>query len=293
MHTSFVTSEKETETTYSAIVNYKYDLYSITKLLRDYGGDEVDSKFYEYIILPIFKQKNVMNIWDESKQWNKKWAISRELLEQNKLLYPKATKDLMKMLSQDKVFNLSYKDFIEIFQPILVKNIMLAVCEFFTDINTGKSIMRLELTIIGPDDKKMIPFEYQVNSLEEIAPIIDSIINKTIFDYGKLVINNRVKVPANKSDHINVNKEKANNLRTILLHSYIYDDESLANIKQKLRNIETIEDVTIKHDYDKKYKIIILTKNNDLELAENFYLNGLSFRKYGNIYNLIDIVEGN
>ena len=112
---SLVANETQTETTYSALVNYQYDLYSITKLLLDYGGDIVDNRFYEYLVLPIFKQKNVVNIWDESKQWNKQWALSRELLEQNKLIYPKPTKELMKILTPDKVLNLSYRNFIEIF----------------------------------------------------------------------------------------------------------------------------------------------------------------------------------
>jgi hypothetical protein len=293
MNVSFVRNEKETDTTYNAIVNYKYDLYSVIKLLRDYGGEEVDNKFYEYLILPIFKQKNVINIWGESKQWNKKWATSRNLLEHSKLLYPKATKDLITKIPDNQVLSFSYKDFIQILHPILFKNVMLAVCEFFTDINTGRSIMRVELNIITPHDRKVVPFEYQINSNEEIDSIVNNIINKTIRDYGRLVTNSADKVMEYKDDNISLSTKQSSKVRTILLHSYIYDEESLARVKHKLSNIKTIKDVTIKHDHDAKYKITIVTQDNDFALAENFYLNGLSFKKYGNIYNLIDVVKGN
>ena len=292
LNISFVSNEKETETSYSAVVNYKYDLYSMNKLLLDYGSDEVDNKFYEYLVLPIFKQKNVINIWDETRQWNKKWVLSRALLEQNKLIYPEQTKELMRILSNDKVFKLSYRNFIEIFQPRLFKKIILVVCEFFTDTNTGASVMKLDFITLGPNDKRVVPFEYRINSIEEIAHIMDRIIDKTVNDYGKLV-GNRVVEELDKKESIVADKEESSSARTIMLNSYIYDDEGSDNIRRKLKNIKTIENITIKHDYDKKYKIIITTKSNDFELAEGFYLNGLSFKKYGNIYNLIDVIEGN
>jgi len=294
LYVSWVNNEKETDEAYSAVVNYKYDLYSINKLLLDYGGVTVDNKFYEYLVLPIFKQKNTINIWDETIQWNNKWGKSRNFLEQNKILYPAKNSELIKVIRSDNIFDLSYTNFLEIFQPILIKKVMLLVCEYFTDIDTGKSFMKVDFVIIEQNHKKIIPFEYQINNIKEVPHIIDGIIKKTAGDYGKFVDNPAKRVDKEESilgENIPT-KHLVDDTRTIMLNSYIYDDEEFNIIKTKLANIKEIESFTTKHDYDRKYKIIIVTRSDDFKLAESFYLNGLSFKKYGNIYNLIDIKEG-
>jgi len=294
LYVSWVNNEKETDEAYSAVVNYKYDLYSINKLLLDYGGVTVDNKFYEYLVLPIFKQKNTINIWDETIQWNNKWGKSRNFLEQNKILYPAKNSELIKVIRSDNIFDLSYTNFLEIFQPILIKKVMLLVCEYFTDIDTGKSFMKVDFVIIEQNHKKIIPFEYQINNIKEVPHIIDGIIKKTAGDYGKFVDNPAKRVDKEESilgENIPT-KHLVDDTRTIMLNSYIYDDEEFNIIKTKLANIKEIESFTTKHDYDRKYKIIIVTRRDDFKLAESFYLNGLSFKKYGNIYNLIDIKEG-
>jgi hypothetical protein len=291
---SSIINEVETAESYSATVSYKYDLGALNKVLLAYGNHIVDEKFYEYLILPIFKQRKILNLWDETQGWNKLWAAERAALEQHRLYYPKASRALTKVLNEQNIFNYSYGNYLEAFQSILFKKVMLLVCEYFTDVNTGEAVMVVNSIIIGPDeDKKLASHEYQIENQEEIPLIMEDVIAQIIRDHGKLRDGiSYVEKALNVSDEIMVAQEYGQDERTIMLNIEVFDEEELESIKSKLQNVKEIDSFVINHDYDKKYKVIVKTSKSEAEIAEGFYQNGLSFKIYGNLYNLIDVKEG-
>lgn len=290
---SSIINEVETAESYSATVSYKYDLGSLNKMLLAYGNHIVDEKFYEYLILPIFKQRKVLNLWDETQMWNKLWASERKTLEQNRLFYPKASRTLSKILNEQNMFNYSYDNYLEAFQSILFKKVMLLVCEYFTDVNTGEAVMIVNSIIIGPDsDKKLTSQEYPIENQDEIPLIMEDVIAHIIRDHGKLRNGIDYVEKALSTDDEMISSLQDTDLRTIMLNIEVFDEEELESIKAKLQNVKEIDSFDINHDYDRKYKVIVKTSKSEAEIAEGFYQNGLSFKIYGNLYNLIDVKEG-
>jgi hypothetical protein len=285
-------NEIETDDSYSATVSYKYNLKALNQVLLDYGNSNVDERFYEYLVLPVFKQRKVLSIWDENQLWNKLWATDRPNLEQHKLYYPKGNRDLEKKVNQQTIFDLNYQDYLTIFQNSLFKNVMLLICEYFTDVNTGEAVMVVNTVIISPDkDRKLTAQEYPIENQEEISLLMEDAIAKITSDYGRL--KGGIVQIEKALDVGDILEESQNeNSRNILLNVEVFDEEELLNIQHKLENVKEVDSFTINHDYDKKYKVSITTTSSDAELAEGFYLNGLSFRIYGNLYNLIDVKEG-
>ena len=292
---SSIINEVETAESYSATVSYKYDLSALNQVLLAYGNHVVDEKFYEYLIFPVFKQRRILNVWDETQPWNKLWAGERKVLEQNRLLYPKASRALTTKLDQQSIFNYSYDDYLEAFQNILFKKVMLLICEYFTDVHTGEAVMVINSIIVGPgQDKKLASNEYSIENQDEIPLIMEDVIAQTIRDYGKLKggIDYVEKALIGKEEVDVAQDQSEQHLRTIMLNIEVFDEEELESIKEKLKSVKEIESFIIHHDYDRKYKVAIKTSKNEAELAEGFYLNGLSFKIYGNLYNLIDVKEG-
>jgi hypothetical protein len=291
---SSVTNEVSTESHYNATVKYLYDLYNINKLLRDYGTESVNDKFYEYLIFPIFKQRKVINIWDNNNDWSKHWIEARSNLEHNKFLYPKASNELMRKINSQNIFNLSYEDFLDIFQDRLLKKVMLVVCEYFTDMDTGKALVGVQFIILDYNDKKTtITKEYPLNNLAEVPHIIDKIITSTIQEYGHPDTSYEKNANITLDNIENTPDENyEDDKKTIIMSITVSDDNELAEVEKKLKNIKEIENLTITNDYDQKYKINAMTKSSEFALTESFYLNGLSYKKYGSIYRLINVQKG-
>lgn len=290
---SSIINEVEATESYSATVSYKYDLAALNKVLLAYGNHIVDEKFYEYLILPIFKQRKILNIWDENQSWNKLWAAERSVLEQNRLFYPKASRALSKILNEQNIFSYSYDDYLEAFQNVLFKKVMLLVCEYFTDINNGEAVMVVNSIIIGPDqDKKLLSNEYPIENQDEIPLIMEDVIAQIVRNNGKIRDGIDYVEKALEMENNTTLSGQDVNVRTIMLNVEVFDEDELESIRSKLQNVKEIESFVINHDYDNKYKVVVTTSRNEAEIAEGFYQNGLSFRIYGNLYNLIDVKEG-
>ncbi|WPY01156.1 hypothetical protein Trichorick_01060 [Candidatus Trichorickettsia mobilis] len=286
----------ETDNLYKATVTYQYNLYPIQQLLFQYGNNSVKDRFYEYLILPISKQKNILTLWDGDQEWNKKWSKNRNILDQAKLFYPKSSMGIVKKINADNVLTLSFSNFLDIFPTKLLKKVMLIVCEYFTDINTGAAVMDVKYIIIDNNGKTISNQSYPLNNLNEVTQTIDTILKTVVNKYGRFS-NNDAQDLAIISDNEApkpkvVTKVVEDDIRTIILDLEAFTEDELTRIKDKLQNISDLESFSIAHNYDEKYKVTILTKSNDYKLAESFYLNGLSFKMYGNLYSLIDVIKG-
>lgn len=300
--TSTVKHPNSTDTTYSATVNYKYNLYQFHDLLFEYGDSTLREKFYEYLVLPILKQKNILTLWDGDQEWASSWGDARDVLAQSMLFYPTPSKYLVQQINVNNILHLSYYDFVDILHSTLFKKVMLVVCEYFTNINNGMSVMNVQYRIIDQNNQQTVfSKDYPLYNLDQIKPTTNLVIANSVEQYGRLNANHAAgdvngidNVTTNHITQIEqdvANDKQNHNIRTIILTFEVFNNEELDKITNKLRNVKEIENFNIVHDYDEKYKITITTKHDDYALAEGFYLNDLSFKIYGNLYSLINVIK--
>ena len=100
---------------YSATVTYAYEKGKLFNLLLEYGDAKINDLFYEVLVLPVFKQRRTLNIWDEDKRWNNFWNDSRQILDTHKIYYPEKTLFLSEKVTERNLFDLKYEDFVNIF----------------------------------------------------------------------------------------------------------------------------------------------------------------------------------
>jgi hypothetical protein len=275
---------------YNATVTYQYDKAKLYKLLIDYGNSTVQDMFYETLVLPVFKQRNVLNIWDKEKKWNNIWHESKSHLNHHKILYP--TKNLLasKKITPETLFHLNYNDFIEIFPNVLFKNAMIITTEFFTNRKTGESLMKINSYILAPNETENMQLEddYPLSSLDDIPNDVNLVIDKVINLYGSVRISPESELASQKNNDIEEDTEQ----RPIIMNFDVFNQEEMDLVASKLEKVSQVDRFVIEHDYNTKYKILIYTTASEFELAEGLYLNGLSYKIHGSLYNLIDVKKG-
>lgn len=286
----------DTETLYRATVKYEYDPYAFRTLLMRYGNQKIQDAFYEYLIIPVFKQRDILTLWAGKGDWHKKWSNSRLILENAKLFYPKATPELTKHITSQNVLNMHYENCVNLFPSLLIKKVLLVVCEYFTNITTGAALMDIKYIEVSHDETRTQSKQYVLKGLKEVPEKVDKIFIDTLDRYGRFV-NDREKRAIVNPDSINIkvnpssNKLIEDDVRTITFNLEAYSFEELERIRSKLSKVSNIQHWNIEHEYNERYKLTLMTKTDDYGLAESFYLNKLSFRRYGDIYSLIDVIN--
>ena len=124
-----ITNEFSSKEQYSATVTYQYQSGQIYKLLLNHGSTTVDNMFYEYLVIPVFKQNNKYTIWKKKRKWQKLWDEARELLEDRKIFYPENSLILSQKITSDNIMKLDYNEFIDIFPEHLFKKVMIVSSE--------------------------------------------------------------------------------------------------------------------------------------------------------------------
>lgn len=273
---------------YNATVTYAYDKGRLFSMILEYGGEEINDKFYEYIIIPVFKQRNTMNIWEEDKRWNSIWNDSRRQFENHKIYLPKKNLFLSEKINEQTVLHLDLKDFIKIFNNVLFKNVMVVTAEFFTDRANYRSIMKVKKFVFKPNLLKpeIIEEEYELKSLDEIPATVRTFVDKTLNQYGVL---RQSIIEEEKKKLI---KNTVDEPKPIIMNFDVFNKEELEIVNEKLKRVPQVDRFTVTHDYGSKYKIAIYTHADEYELAEGLYLSGLSYKIHGDLYNLIDIKKG-
>jgi hypothetical protein len=236
----------------------------------------------------VFKKSRTLNIWNSDKRWNDFWHNARKGLETHKIYYPEKTLFLSDKITEANLLELKYEDFVRIFYDKLFKNVMIITAEFFTNRRTGASILHIKKYLRGHDEEpKIIEEEYDLSSWEDIPYIVDLVIDKVIDDYGVLRIIAPEAVTNDKPLPVDTDGEK-----TIIMNFDAFDEEELNLVISKLEQVPQIDNFAIEREHDNKYKIIIYISVSEYELAEGLYLNGLSYKIHGKLYNLIDVKKG-
>lgn len=274
---------------YNATVTYEYDKGKLYSLLLEHGDSKINDLFYEFVVLPVFKQRKVLNLWEDDKRWNNFWNESRQILDTHKIYYPEKNLFLSQKITPENLMSLKYEDFVDILHNKLFKNVMIITAEFFTNRRTGESILHVKKYVWTPfsTEAELIEEEYDLSSWEDIPYIVDLVIDKIIDDYGVL----RLNMPEDDVDdgHIFIDEDEQ---KPIIMNFDVFDQEELDLVVSKLEMVDQIDSFAIEHDYNTRYKILIYTKVSEYELAEGLYLNGLSYKIHGNLYNLIDVKKG-
>jgi hypothetical protein len=283
-----VSYEMSTVEKYNATVTYSYELGHVYSTLLEYGDQKINDLFYEYLVFPVFKQKKFLNIWDDNKNWNDYWISSRNLLDHHKIYYPQKTPYLVSKITGANIFDLKYEDFIDVFPSLLFKKVMIITGEFFTNRRTRESLLQIKKIILSHDTAEalVIEEEYPLRNLDDVPYTVDLAIDKVINNFGAL----RQNELADKDDEADIVKEEK--APPIIMNFDVFDQEEMDLVTAKLKNVKEIDDFKIEHDYNTKYKILIYTTASEYELAEGLYLNGLSYKIHGNLYNLIDVKKG-
>ena len=283
-----VFDELSTIEKYNATVTYQYDKAKLYKLLLDYGNSTVQDMFYESLVLPVFKQRHVLNIWDKEKKWNDIWRESKSILNSHKILYPTKSLLVTKKITPENLFHLNYNDFIETFPHILFKNVMIVTTEFFTSRKTGESLMKVNTYILIPNETENVQLEdeYTISSLDDIPNDVSLVIDKVINLYGAVRNNPETEMISQKNNDEDVEP------KPIIMNFDVFNQEEMDLVVSKLEKIYQIDKFVIEHDYNTKYKILLYTTVSELDLAEALYINGLSYKIHGVLYNLIDIKKG-
>jgi len=278
-----ITNELSTIDKYNATVTYEYDRAKLYKLLVDYGNNTVNDMFYECLVIPVFKQGEVLTIWDQEKKWNDIWIEARPELEKHKILYPVKTLLISKKITPDNIFALTYEDLIEIFPKFLFKKAIIITSEYFTNKNNGESFMRVNSYILDNDSlqNSKLEHEYKLFSLNDVRVNVNAAISKFMNNYGAI---RKVKSLTIANDD-----SKEEELAPIIMSFDAFDQEELDTVNNKLKKVKQIKKFIIKNDYETRYKILIYTDASEYELAEGLYINGLSYKIHGNLYDLIDI----
>ncbi len=272
---------------YSATVSYAYDKAKIYNLLLEYGNSDVNDLFYEALVIPVFKQRNSLNIWDNDKKWNDLWMESRSILNTHKLSYPEKTLYLSNKITPENIDDLTYEDFIEIFHNKLFKKVIIITAEFFTNRRNGASLMQIKKHIRSTYDSEEVKEEYDLNTWDDIPHTVDTIIDLLIDDYGML----REKEIEQELDEGNIN-DRQEEYKPIIMNFDVFDENELEIVTSKLDKIMLIDHFVVEHDYNDRYKILIYTGASEYELTEGLYLQGLSYKIHGGLYNLIDVKKG-
>jgi hypothetical protein len=272
---------------YSATVSYAYDKAKIYNLLLEYGNSDVNDLFYEALVIPVFKQRNSLNIWDNDKKWNDLWMESRSILNTHKLYYPEKTLYLSNKITPENIDDLTYEDFIEIFHNKLFKKVIIITAEFFTNRRNGASLMQIKKHIRSTYDSEEVKEEYDLNTWDDIPHTVDTIIDLLIDDYGML----REKEIEQELDEGNIN-DRQEEYKPIIMNFDVFDENELEIVTSKLDKIMLIDHFVVEHDDNDRYKILIYTGSSEYELAEGLYLHGLSYKIHGSSYHLIDVKKG-
>jgi hypothetical protein len=149
--------------------------------------------------------------------------------------------------------------------------------------------MKVDTYILKPDEinNTKLEEEYELASLDDINHNVNSVIDKVINLYGAL----RTNTDSESIDQ-KINDDEEKEQKPIIMNFDVFSPEEMDLVVGKLEKVVQIDKFSIEHDYDTKYKILIYTNASEFDLAEGLYLNGLSYKIHGSLYNLIDIKKG-
>ncbi len=274
---------------YSAQVIYEYHLGDFYTILLEYASSEANKLFYEYLIIPVYKQGNKFEIWNYDNKWLKLWQNSKDELKADKLLLTNKSLYLSNKINEKNINSLTYNDFLELYKNKYFKGVMLITAEYFTDRESRNSTIKINNKILRGLQTEPINMEYEFPLLEskDIEYAINEVKNALIKNFG-----NREEIEFLEEHYKVTPEEEVKISEPILMTFQAMDENELAEITAKIQNIDFIEQFRIEHSFETSYKLHFITSEDMETVAKKFFENNLSYRNVGDSYILINVNGG-
>ena len=178
-----IISQKAFDQKYTADITYSYNLLDAKDLILNYGSKEVDEQFFRYIVIPIFKQKNVISFLEDETEWLKTWIENKEYASKYKLLPIDPTKD-SENITPDNLLDLTYEELLAHLKVKRFKNILIASCEYFTRLD-GSMYFSVVTTDLSKDERSVIETRYDIGDPAMAKKYFSIAIDQIVARYGK------------------------------------------------------------------------------------------------------------
>lgn len=303
-------SEESYDQRYTADVNYSYDLLDTNNLILKYGSKDVREQFFNYIIIPIFKQKNKISFLEDETEWLKTWIESKDDCAKYKLLPIDPTKD-SRNISPENVLSLSYEDFLDHLKIKRFDKVLLASCEYYTRPD-GSMYFSVVTTDLSQEEKNTTETRYDIGNPNMAKKYFGIAIDRIIAKYGQKA---QVKMLPNVSD-ISYHTERSmlagqkhkkagsvlddllrdpksgKKLNKVYMRADVFSKEGLKSFKEKLSKVEGVVKFKIDLDDFSHYIVTIYFDRDLASIAEGFYVNDLSYRNYDNEFIAFEVENG-
>lgn len=303
-------SEESYPQRYRADVTYKYDLLEANNLIRKYGSKEVKEQYFNYIIIPIFKQKNVISFLEDQTEWLKTWIERKEDASKFKLLPIDPTNDSSN-ITPENILSLNYESFLNYLKVKRFERVLIASCEYFTRPD-GSMYFSVTTTELSEDEKNVTETRYDIGNPNMAKKYFGIAIDQIIAKYGQKA---KLKMLPNMSD-VSYHTERSmleggrnkkagsvldallrdpnsgKKLKKIFMRADVFSKEGLKSFKEKLAKVPGIAKFKIDMNDFGKYIVTIFTDRDISELAEGFFMNDLSFREFDGQYVAFEVENG-
>lgn len=303
-------SEKSFDERYTADVTYAYDNLDANQLILKYGSKEVKDQFFKYVVIPVFKQRNVLSFLDKRTEWLSTWMGSTEDASRYKLLPVDPTKSA-KDITTANLYDLSYEDFLDKLNMKRFEKVLITSCEYFTRKN-GTMYIEVKNTELSSEGTNVTETRYDIGNPNQARKYFGVAIDRIITTFGKRA---KVEMLPNVSDisyaseRLKLSRAKAKKagsvlddllrrpgtdkrLNKVFMRADIFSQEGLKSFKDKLDKVDEVVKYKIDLDEYNHYILTIYTDADMAGLAEGFYINQLSFRSYDEEYITFELQGG-
>ena len=305
-----IISEKSYDEKYTADVNYFYTNFGVNQLILKYGNEEIKKQFFDYVVIPVFKQKNIVSFLDSKTDWLETWIENSEACTKHKLLPIDPTKN-SSMISTSNIFSMSYVDFLNYLKIKRFKNVLVAICEYFTR-DDGTMYFQVTTQEITPMGKNVMEMKYNIVDPQNAKDYFDIAIQRIISSYGdksisdmhykngsevayvseKIITQDSKKKAGSVLDALLVQPKAGKKLTKVDMKLDVFSKEELDHIKTKLHAVKEVVKFQIDLGDDKNYKIALYIDGSMEALAEGFYTHDISYKFYDGQYVMFELVSG-
>ncbi len=266
---------------YNAVIAFSFRQSKVNQLIVKYATDPTKDKFFEALVIPVFKINNILYIDDSRKNWLNLWKKRKSDLADHSLYYPPYDQNFLSNVKTTNVLKLAYDDFADMLPFKLYKKVIIPVGEYFTDRATGNSFLKIKYMIMNFGDSTEIKevtysVENKKNSMNEV---INQAIDKFIVEYGKY---RKTYYSDTKNFDLKINEDLIENkgIKTENYYTFLVEisfDKEIGKIQNKLKAIDKIKHFDIEAHSSIGYKVKIYSDLSEEDLTEALYYGGLSF----------------
>jgi hypothetical protein len=267
---------------FQANIQFKFKHNKLNEFLIKYGSKKTQERFYEALVLPVYKINNKYILTEQKNDWLSLWDNFRVELP-NKMLYlPKVNEEMLKFADMKKLLDYDYDFFADNLTFKLYKKIIFPVGEFFTDKETGKSILRVKYYVRGEEKNYAKEVIYNLpdksfdlkNLGQQIYSDFTKDFGRDISENYKTELANKEKTPVMKILMLDPSIIKENKFKFNVELSY---DEELNDIQKKLYNMSGVRNFDIGQNSDGSYHLDVRTTLDIENLSRSLYYSGLSY----------------